>query len=350
MRKNFLFTFCTFVFSSLLLPVFANAHEVYVLSPDIVTEALSKPSFSFLEVISQNVGNFFLWGIIVIVVIFTVFFISISRSVEQIFDPILAKLPPYAPVISRVTIGLSFLAAAYYQALFGPELPLVQTFGFLTPLVTGILTIAGIMIIFGVYARIAALCIAVLFIVEIYTHGIYLLTYANYAGELILLVILGAHKLAFHHKEHDAVRAPQWFLTVKEKFTPYAFLILRVAFGLSLLYASLYAKIFNNQLAVAVTQQYPALLQFFGFEAHFLVLGAAIIEIIIGTFFVLGIEIRFTALFVLFWLSLSLWYFGESVWPHIILIGIPISFIFYGYDKYSLEGYFFKREGREPVL
>ncbi len=79
-------------------------------------------------------------------------------------------------------------------------------------------------------------------------------------------------------------------------------------------------------------------------------LGAAIIELLIGTFFILGIEIRFTALFVLFWLSLSLSYFGEAVWPHIVLIGIPVAFIFYGYDKYSLEGRFFKRRGREPVL
>jgi hypothetical protein len=81
-----------------------------------------------------------------------------------------------------------------------------------------------------------------------------------------------------------------------------------------------------------------------------LVLGAALIELLIGTFYVLGIEIRWTSIFLLFWLSLSLWYFGEAVWPHIILIGIPIAFILHGYDRYSLEGWFFKKRRLEPVL
>jgi len=125
---------------------------------------------------------------------------------------------------------------------------------------------------------------------------------------------------------------------------------MRVAFGVSLIYASVYAKIMHNNLALAVTAHYPGMVAFFGFEPHFLVLGAAIIEIVLGLFFILGIEIRFTSLFILFWLSLSLWYFGESVWPHIILIAIPLAFVCYGYDRYSLEGLFFKKNGREPVL
>lgn len=336
--------------SGILLPVTASAHEVYVLTPDTIDRAVTSPGFSFLDVIVSNLGQFIFWTFIAALVVFIIFFASISRFTERLLDPFLAKLPPYAPVISRVTIGTSFLAAAYYQALFGPELPLTLTFGSLTPLITGVLVVIGLMITFGFYARVAAIGAICLFSVEIFKHGVYMFTYANYLGELILLCILGAHELAFHHRRHDIERAPQWFLSFKAALTPYAFLILRVAFGISLLYASLYAKVVHNNLALAVTTEYPAVLNFFGFEAHFLVLGAAIIEILIGLFFILGIEIRFTAGFMLFWLSLSLWYFGEAVWPHIILIGIPIAFVFYGYDKYSLEGYFFKKGGREPVL
>jgi len=175
-------------------------------------------------------------------------------------------------------------------------------------------------------------------------------TYLNYLGEIILLLILGSHRIGVHTKKHDARETNHFLQRLKERFAPYAFLTLRIAFGTSLIYASLYAKVFHNQLALAVADAYPSLVHFFGLEPHFLVLGAAIIEILIGTFFILGIEIRFTALFLLFWLSLSLWYFGEVVWPHIILIGIPIAFICYGYDAYSLEGRIFKRNGREPVL
>ena len=334
----------------LALPLGASAHEVYVLSPEVVAQALALPSFSEWDVIVANLSQFVFWGFLVAIVIFIVFFVSISRTLENVLDPFLAKLPPYAPAIGRITIGLSFLAAAYFGALFGPELPLVETFGAYATLVQVLLVAIGLCLLFGYYTRTASLLALVLFAVEVFQHGTYLFTYTNYAAELFILLILGAHTLGFHHKKHEQKHAPAWILSMKEKLAPYTFLILRVGFGISLIFASGYAKIVHDNLALAVTQAYPAVSVFFGLEPHFLVLGAAIIEILIGTFFILGIEIRFTSFFLLFWLSLSLWYFKESVWPHVILIGMPLAFMFYGYDKYSLEGRFFKKNGREPVL
>lgn len=334
----------------LFAPLATSAHEVYVLPHDAIQQAIATPAFSEWSVILANTSQFFLWAFIGAVVVVIVFSVSISRSLEGALDPFLAKLPPYAPFVSRVTIGLALLSAAYFGSLFGPELPLVDTFGSGTTLVRILLAIVGVMLTTGFHPRIASLAVLALFSIEILAHGIYMLTYVNYVGELVLLLILGAHTLAWHGREHDERRAPGWFLRIKDALTPYAFLILRIAFGTSLIYASLYAKIIHNQLALSVASEYPRLVHFFGFEPHFLVLGAALIEIAIGLFFILGIEIRFTSLFLLFWLSLSLFYFGEAVWPHLILIGIPIAFIFYGYDRYSLEGWLFKRDGREPVL
>ncbi|MHB8710599.1 MAG: hypothetical protein ACYC6X_03565 [Minisyncoccota bacterium] len=353
MRSYFLRTFA--LLGAFAAPLLASAHEVYVLSPAATAQALQTPSFSEWQTVLTNLHQFMFWGFVGVLLVFTVFFISISHTFERWLDPFLAKLPPYAPVISRVTIGIAFIAASYHQALFGPELPLEATFGASTSIVSVLLVVIGLMITFGFYARIATLGAFVFFGIELWLRGSYLLTYANYLGELILLLILGAHQLSFHNKQHDKERLPRWFRRIKEKFTPYAFLILRVTFGISLLYASFYAKIIHNNLALIVASlplagHTGSLAQVLGFEPHFLVLGAAIVEILIAVFFIFGIEIRFTSLFLLFWLSLSLWYFGEAVWPHVVLIGIPIAFIFYGYDTYSLEGYFFKRGRREPVL
>ncbi len=88
----------------------------------------------------------------------------------------------------------------------------------------------------------------------------------------------------------------------------------------------------------------------FHFEPLFIVLGACIVELLIGAFFIFGIEIRHTVLFFLFWLFLSLLYFGEAVWPHLVLVGVLLSLFCHGYDKLSLEGYYFKRDKREPVF
>jgi uncharacterized membrane protein YphA (DoxX/SURF4 family) len=126
-------------------------------------------------------------------------------------------------------------------------------------------------------------------------------------------------------------------------------MILRILFGTALIYASAYAKIIYNNLALFTVEKYH-LDHILGFEPHFLVLGAAIVEVLIGLFFILGIELRFTALFFLFWLTLSLIFFGEVVWPHLMLIGIPIAYICYGYDQYSLEGWLFRKKKYAPVL
>ncbi len=320
-------------------PLIASAHEVYVLPPAEIQAALHSPTVSPLTVIKDNLVQFTFWAFIVALSIFCVFFISITRKFEKYLAPFFARTKHWAPLIGRVTVGISFLAAAFYQASYGPELPLAATYGSYTPIVTAGLIAIGMMIIFGIGARIAAFIALIMYGVAVNNHGWYMLTYSNYLGEILLLLLVGTSN-----------KSP-W----AKKIEPYGFLILRVLFGCALIYTSVYAKLWFSNLALdTVTYTRGGTLlpltHYLHFEPHFLVLGAACIEILIGLFFILGIEIRFTALFLNFWLTLSLIHFGEIVWPHIILIGIPIAFFFYGYDKFSLEGYFFKKKGLEPVL
>lgn len=328
-----------------LAPLAAYAHEVYVLTPEEIAEAAQTPSWSEPAAILGNLSSFGFWAFIGALLVFVVFGISIIRPVERRLAPVFARLRPYAVLVGRITIGLSFLASAYHQATYGPELSLAANFGALAPVVTAAMVVIGLAVLFGFYVRTAAIAGLALFAVGIAQHGLYMLTYATYPGELLLLLILGGHHGT---SRHDAP-------SLAKRLAPYSFLILRVGFGVSLLYASLYAKIVHNNLALAVASlplagHASSLASVLGFEPHFLVVGAAIVEATIATFFILGIEIRFTSLFLLFWLTLSLLYFGESVWPHVVLIGIPLAFICWGYDRYSLEGYFFKRGAREPVL
>lgn len=318
--------------AALATPIAASAHEVYVLSPEAVKTALTSPRFSEWQVVVTHLREFSFWALIAVLVVAGTFALSISKTLEKRFDPSLRHLKRYAPLVARVTGGLAFLACAYYGALFGPELPLTTLFGPWAGVARIGLALVGLMILAGVWVRIAALIVAGLFMIAAGSKGWYLLTYTNYVGEIILLVI------------------GTW--AVAER---YRFLIMRVAFGISLIVAALYAKVIHNQLALAVATtpfagHVQTLAATFGFEPHFLVLGAAIIEILAGIFFILGIEIRFVSLFLEFWLTLSLLYFGEIVWPHLILIGLPIALFCYGYDRYSLEGFFFKKGLREPVL
>ncbi|MDB5264515.1 MAG: hypothetical protein JWN64_86 [Parcubacteria group bacterium] len=349
MKRFFSFS----LLATLFAPFVASAHEVYVLTPGQISEDLAKPPFDMVAVLLADMHLFVFWAFIGILMVMIVFLISISRRFENAVDPMLMKLKKHAPFVSRVTIGLAFLAAAFFGASYGPELPFLASFGAYTPLIVALFVVTGILITIGLYTRIAAGVALLIFLANVYFHGEYMLTYANYLGEILVLLILGAHTWGLDTLRHG--KKPGAMSKYTRMFAPFAFMILRVSFGISLLYASIYAKFLHNHLALQVASgQFGghalSLAQTLGFEPHFLVLGAGIVEIVIGLFFLLGIEIRFTALFLEFWLALSLYYFGETVWPHLVLIGIPIAFIFYGYDKYSLEGLFFKRGKREPVL
>lgn len=342
-----------FSFAIFAAPLAASAHEVYVLTPAQITQAIGTPSFNMIAVIQSNLHLFLFWAFISILAVFSVFFISIMRFLERWIDPFFIKLRPYAPFVARVTVGLSFLAAAYYQANYGPELPIVNTYGSLSPLVTVVLIIIGILTVTGLYARLAAFIALCMYGIAVWFHGWYMLTYINYLGEIIVLLVLGAHNWSLDNflakKKIVAKKTNAAIARFRGWLAPKSFAILRVCFGISLIFASAYAKIIYNNLGLMTVVKYH-LDTILGFEPHFLVLGAAIIEILIGTFIILGIEIRFAALFFEFWLMLSLWFFGEVVWPHIILIGIPIALVMYGYDNNSVEGWLFRKKEYEPVL
>jgi len=327
----------------LLTPVVTRAHEVYVLSPDEIATGVNTPPFDMLATLQANLGSFVFWGFIVFVVVSTIFFMSIFRGLERLFDPYFARLKRHAATVARVTIGTGLVAGAYYGANYGPELPLAAIFGSSASTVAPIAGLVGLMLVVNLWTRSAAAIATALFLINVLWHGIYMLTYVNYLGEFIVL-LTAAHGTLKKHGRDLAL-----------SLAPYSWVILRVTFGISLIYSSVYAKILHNHLALQVASlTFPGhtnpLAYYFGFEPHFLVLGAALIEILIGLFYIFGVEIRWTSIFLLFWLSLSLWFFGESVWPHIVLIGIPLAFIMHGYDKYSIEGYLLKRGRHEPVL
>ena len=331
---------------SFFAPSLASAHEVYLLTSEQVAYGLSTPPFNEFAVAAANLPSFLFWGLIAALTVLVIFSISIVRPLERRCNPALGRLRRCGAPVARVTLGIAYLAAAYFSATYGPELPMADAFGAATPLIRLIFAGVGICLIAGYAVRTVALIAFGLFIASIWANGLYMLTYANYFGGLVLFLILGAH--------HGAHATNQAVAKIAKKLAPYSFAILRVCFGIGLFYASFYAKILHNHLALQVASLplgHPqSLAQIFGFAPDFLVMGAAILELVVASFFILGIEIRFASLFVLFWLALSLAYFGEHVWPHIILVGIPIALICYGYDKYSLEGWLFKRGGREPVL
>ena len=345
MRKLFLLLAPTVL---LAVPALASAHEVYVLDPATIARDVAAQSPNPFSAFYTNKFQFFFWGFIVFVGFSTIFFMSIFHAFEVRSTPLLNRLKRFANPIERVTLGLSLLAFAYNSALFGPELPLSGIYGTFTPLVQLALSIAGICITFGLFTRPAALAVALLALVSIPVHGFYMLTYTAYFFVAAVIFIMGGGAYSLDRvfrrgKNTNIVER------IRMRFEPYEMLVLRLAFGFSVIVAAVYAKFLHSDLTLDVIERYH-LTNYFHFEPLFVVLGALIIETLIGILIMLGLEIRWTSIFFLFWLSLSLLYFRESAWPHLALFGLNFMLFCHGYDRWSLEGRFFKKRLLEPVL
>ncbi|MDB5188256.1 MAG: hypothetical protein JWO50_776 [Candidatus Kaiserbacteria bacterium] len=333
---------------ALLVPVAASAHEVYILSSSTIAQDVGMVSPNPIDAFYTNQGRFFLWGFIAFVTVSTIFCMSIFRVFEAWTNPFLYKLKRYAPLVERVTLGLTLIAFAYNSALFGPELPLVGIYGAYTPWVVGVLYVSGVLITLGLFTRIAAFLVALITLVSIPVHGWYMCTYTAYFVVTIVICIMGGgayslDRLLGRGKKKNTINQ------LRKRFEPYEMLALRIGFGISVIAAAIFAKFLHTDLALDVIRIYH-LTNYFQFEPLFIVLGALIIEILIGLFIMFGIEIRWTALFFLFWLILSLLYFGEGVWPHLALFGLNFMLFFHGYDRYTIEGRFFKKHPYEPVF
>ncbi len=337
-------------FGAMLLPVPAQAHEVYILSQEQIQSALLAPPLDVLSIIHDETGRFFSWMFLVIFLLIFVFLISISRKLEKRFDPWLLSIKKYAPFIVRITLGLSIINMAYHKSILGPELPFASLLSsnYITAF-TIFLYIMGTLVLLGLWTRVATLLLFVMYVLLTFKYGLYMFTYTNYFGAIILAFALGPQTFSIDRLLPSHLTG--YFRNIPEWLERHAFLILRVSFGLSLMYASFYAKFLHADLAMDVVSTFN-LTDFFHFSHNFLVLGAFILEMLLGLLFVLGIELRFSAIFLFIFALLSLLYFKEDMWPHLILAGSAIAIFFRGYGPDTLESQILRRFKRfeEPIL
>jgi uncharacterized membrane protein YphA (DoxX/SURF4 family) len=339
------------IITAIVVPFTASAHEVYVLTPQEIAQAVSRTSPNPFGAIPGQELLFLIWGTITAVAFLLTLTASVTPLFERVFDPFLYRLKKYAPFIGRLTFGISVLASGYFGDFFGPELPVTQVFSpGMAHAISIILMIAGVLICLGFMTRIMAFLGLCLFAVTVVAFHAYMLTYVNYLGEMLLFFILGGGKWSMDRAIPALASIENLFKPIAQVLERYSFLILRVLFGTAVFFASFYAKFLHSNLALDTVRDY-SLTNYFHFTPLFLVLGAFIVEALLGLCFALGFEVRLAALVFTFFLTLSILFFGEAVWPHIILFGVNITLFFHGYDKYTLEKAIFERTRKgEPVL
>ena len=163
---------CVAAFS---VPLFASAHEVYVLSHAEIASDMTQAPLNLFAVAVAEKAQFALWGMIGILAVIVIFGVSISYGLQKHVSPFLLKIKPYASHIAQITLGVSLIASAYHHALFGPELPLDQLFGGGVLFVQVLLYLSGAMVLFGFLPRIGSAVVLAVFaaaMVNLFRRGI----------------------------------------------------------------------------------------------------------------------------------------------------------------------------------
>lgn len=324
----------------------SKAREAFAASPDEVSGGFREPHPQFTLTIQENLTEFLFWSFTTITIITIVLLVSIVRKFETWLDPILHKIKKFAPFIMQITLGAALIFSAFYSSLFGVELPLSLAFGSYAGVVQIGMIIGGAMLLAGIFPRVVGLFVMLLFILLMLEHGQYMVNYATHLGEATTIFLFGGTYQIMKSNFHPL---PELRRSMELHLHKYKFLILRIFFGASLIYASIYTKYLHGSLALETVVQYN-LTEYFPFDPTFLVLGALIIEILLGLFFMIGFEIRFAAVAYMIFLVLSIIFFQEAVWPHIILIGTCLAMFTHGYDRYTIGGRYLKQGNLEPIL
>lgn len=317
------------------------AHEVYVLTPKEITADEHAPSVSIFEPLksSHNVKVFLTYSAIIIFVILMALILKslpVFKKIGQFID----KGTFFAPDLIRVFFGVSLIFSALHNGVFGPELP-IDNFSFhqlLKPLMFG----AGLLLILGIRTKFLGYIAAGLWLFAFLDRGWYLLNYANYLGEAIALILMPNQIFSLdslvarwrHKKSKPKSSSERWAIPVA-----------RVLFGFSLLYAAINVKFVTTTLSLDVVNSYD-LTRYFHYDPLFVVLGAGMIELLIATLYMLGLLNRLNSVVFMVFMTASILFFKESVWPHYLLMGLAFGIFIHKPDKLALDGKLFKSHNR----
>lgn len=309
------------------------AHEVYVLTPRQTNLDSQERSPNIWHTLSNshNLRLFIFCGLVALALLGLILFLKSTTSFQKL-GKFIDKATFFAPDIIRIAFGASLVLSASHQALFGPELPLNNFPA--TNTIRVILVVLGVGLMVGIFNRILAMVAVVLYGFAFIVEGWYMLTYVNYLGEALAVTLFPLQSFSLD-KLLTKIRRTR---SSKKGYEMYSLPIARLLFGFSIIYAAINVKFVAANLSLDVVNRYN-LTHYFPFDPMFIVLGAGLIEVLIGLLYMLGLLQRFNTVFFLTFLTLSLVFFKEDVWPHYLLIALAVGIFLHKPDMWTLDGH-----------
>jgi uncharacterized membrane protein YphA (DoxX/SURF4 family) len=320
---------------------FASAHEAYVVPYGTFwSDMHARSSTNFLEVLHNKADlKVAVYVILAVLAGLTINFFFRRSAWGRKSSDFIERFSHLGPQFVRYTVATAFFLSAYFGTFLGPEL---HGSLFAHPeLLRVALFLISILIALGFLTELAALAGIIIFLISFGVFKSYMFTYTNYLGELIVLLLFGMRVFSLDKYIFGPLRRFR-------SFEKYETVIVRVMYGLALAYTAINVKIFHPDLTVLVVNAYHlnSFHWLFPSDPVLITLGAGIVETVIGLFIIFGFEMRLTVLVSLFYLTLSIIFFKESVWPHLLLYGISLDLLVQP-EVFTLDHLFLKHHRAE---
>ncbi len=252
-------------------------------------------------------------------------------------DENLKKLEPFGMFILRIALGVSFIYSAFTNSYLGPEIPTPSiVFG---NIIHYSLYILGTLLILGLFNNLTGFLSLIIIIIATLTYKDYMMTYFNYFGEFIALMLFGTRFLSFDAFLPDIVGK------ITAGLKKFEIPIIRITYGVSILYPSISIKILHPIIIIQIVNQYHLnqIHWLFPQDPLLISLGTGLAQIAVGLFIIVGFETRMASLITFLLYLMSILYFKEVVWPHYILLALALYLVINNGGKYTLDSLFIKK-------
>jgi len=212
----------------------------------------------------------------------------------------------FIPWILRLSLGISLIGSGINGTLVSPIIT--------SPGLADLQILVGFLLLAGFLTVPAALITIFLYFAGLKTDW-YLFGNLEYLALGLTILIAGHSRPGVD----DMLCLPRLkILSFMEKYIP---LILRLGVGGAMMFLALYEKILNPHLSEYVVVNF-GLLDVVNVSPAMWVLGAGVIEFLIGFALFVGFRTRLVSAIAFIVLTLSFFYFEEDVSSHITLFGI----------------------------
>lgn len=310
-------------FGVLLLPFFASAHVRYIAGASEV-QRYSGLDFHLLFSPFANLAYVFLMVGIGLLFICLILYLPripfFARSFAHIEQKALREIPLIGWML-RLALGIGLIGAGVAHDLISPALSGFSSFSSIQILL-GFLLLSGFLIVPAVLGSL------LLYFIALQTD-FYMLGSLEILGIGVALLMLDSRRPGVD----DILNIPSLAFTAAARYTP---VILRWSIGVGMFFLAIYEKILNPDLAAYVVNA-TNLTHVVSVSPAMWVLGAGLVESLIGILLILGIRVRLVSVIAFFVLSLSFFYFKEDVASHITLFGVLSVLFVTGGKKIELQ-------------